>query len=205
VTVIVLAPARGMAVVRSPTVVKLMVLAPASRISVVRSLAVVTVMVLALASGIAVVRLDAVDAVTVAAPVSVMAVVRTAAPTTDSEAAPVSDVSDAAGRNPCNSGRNGWARPLRAIERIYYAIVMSRAPVAKLGAGSPLFTVLFGVIGPHTSRFPPDVASKIPKATMVPQLAEGVGKVIAAALSVAPSVALAAVQLASSGGRSTRA
>jgi hypothetical protein len=65
---------------------------------------------------------------------------------------------------------------------------MSSAPAGYEGAGSPLFTVLFGVTGPQISRLPDVDASKIPKATIVPQFAVGAGKVIAPPFCVAPPV-----------------
>ena len=55
--------------------------------------------------------------------------------------------------------------------------VIVNALTAKL-AVSPLFTVRFAVRSAHAIRLPPELASKIAKATTVPQFAEAVGKVI---------------------------
>src|SRR6187551_1357490 len=62
---------------------------------------------------------------------------------------------------------------------------MSRSPMAKL-AVSPVLTALFGVTAPQYRRLPAELASWMPKATTVPQLALACGKVIAVPLAFAP-------------------
>src|SRR5574339_129337 len=66
----------------------------------------------------------------------------------------------------------------------------SNAPVWKLGAGSPLFTV-FGVVRlPYIRKLPDSSFRAV--ATTLPQLAVGAGNVIALGFCVAPEVPLEA-------------
>src|SRR3954466_11703174 len=63
--------------------------------------------------------------------------------------------------------------------RGYWSNVRASATIEKLGALSPLLTVLLDARAPKNSMLPDDAASQMVKPTMVPQPAVGAGKVIA--------------------------